>query len=136
MSNNIRVKNFQLSESLRVYVERKIFSQFKKMFRGQTDVINVDLDIDLGTRHHKKGNIWHGRIGVSGPHLSLMAEADSSTAQSVIDLLEEELKQELKKHKERVDSIAKRKTREIKKAIRLDKGARLYRKGRIRNEGV
>lgn len=136
MSNNIRVKNFQLSESLRVYAERKIFSQFKKLFRGQTDGFNIDLDIELGTRHHKKGNIWHARIGVTGPHVSLLAETDSSTAQSAIDLLEEELKRELKKHKERIDSIAKRKTREIKKAIRLDKSARLYRKGRIRNEGI
>lgn len=136
MSNNIRVKNFQLSDSLRVYAERKIFSQLKKLFRVQADAINVDLDIELGTRHHKKGNIWHTSLGVTGPYVSLWAEADSTTAQSAIDLLEEILKRELKKHKERIDSIAKRKTREIKKAIRLDKGARLYRKGRIRNEGI
>ncbi len=136
MSNNIRVKNFQLTDSLRVYADRKIFSQLKKLFRDQASAMNIDLDIELGTRHHKKGNIWHASLGISGPHMSLWLETDSSTAQSAIDLLEESLKRELKKQKERIDSIAKRKTREIKKAIRLDKGARLYRKGRIRNEGI
>lgn len=98
--------------------------------------MTVDLDIELGTRHHKKGDIWHASLGVTGPHLSVWIETDSSTAQSAIDLLEESLKRELRKQKDRIDSIAKRKTREIKKAIRLDKGARLYRKGRIRNEGI
>ncbi len=111
MSNNIRVKNFQLTDSLRVYAERKIFSQLKKLFRAQIDAMTVDLDIELGTRHHKKGDIWRVSIGVTGPHISLWSEADSSTAQSAIDVLEESLKRELKKQKERIDSIAKRKTR-------------------------
>ncbi len=136
MSNNIRVKNFQLTDSLRVYADRKIFSQLRKLFRERVSAMDVDLDVELGTRHHKKGNIWHASLGVTGPHMSLWMEADSSTAQSAIDLLEGSLKRELKKQKERIDSIAKRKTREIKNAIRLDKGARIYRKGRVRNEGI
>lgn len=130
--------NLTLTPSLRRYVDEKLISQVEKLLGGHPAYRSLVLDIELvyGSRHHKKGNIWEAVVNLQLPQKQIWHKAIAGDLHSAIDELEGILKQELKKYKERSRSRLLRGARQAKKDIHLDRSARLYRQGRIREEGM
>lgn len=112
----------------------KPIRQLLGKLRG-VEFMSVDLEIARTTRHHRKGKIYRAEVNLSLPRKLLRAEVEDEDARAAIDLLSEEIEREIKTYQGKNRAFLLRGARQAKKDLRLDPAARLYRKGRIRNEG-
>lgn len=137
MRVTIRQKDITITPALRTYIEVKILKPVQKLLKGVVaeELPILDLQFARSTKHHHKGKIYHVSVSLSLGKYLLRAEADEEDMHTACDLIEEELESEIKTFKERARAIERRAGRSAKNELRLNKAARLYRKGRIRNEG-
>ena len=129
--------NFTLTPSLRRYADSKIVRTVEKLLghHPSFEAATLDLELVQGTRHHKKGMIWEAAANLQLSGKQIWQKTSAQDIHAAVDELEEILKRELTKYKERSRSRQRRGARQAKKDIHLDRSARLYRTGRIRNEG-
>lgn len=130
--------NVTLTPSLRRYVDEKLVSSVERLLGRHPAYQAAILDLELiyGSRHHKKGKIWEAVANLRLPQTHFWHKALAEEMHAAIDELEDVLKRELKKYKERSRSRLLRGARQAKKDLHLDRSARLYRTGRIREEGI
>lgn len=95
----------------------------------------LDLEFGRSTRHHKKGKVYHAEASLALNGALLRAEVDDEDIRAACDLLAEELEREIVTYRSRARARERRGSRIAKKELRYAPAARLYRKGRIRNEG-
>ena len=135
MKINIKATNIDLTLSLSQYIEDKIgeLDKFIKVF----DASSVDAWVEIGktTRHHKKGDICRAEVQIRLPGRGLRVEASEWDLRVSIDKVKDELQRELKKYKEKQFTKYKKGAGKAKKDIKINKGARFFRKGRVREEG-
>ena len=93
------------------------------------------MEIGKETLHHQKGKVFRTECQMRLPGKSLRSEAISKNLKQAITEVKNELQRELRQHKEKILTLTKRRARFLKKELKLTKGARFYRKGRIREEG-
>jgi len=144
----IKTKNIELTSALEDLIEKKMNSleKFAKIFeeeeyfdhffgRGKPRV-EAWLEIGKETRHHQKGPFYFVECQMRFPKRSLRSEAVSEDLNAAITEVKDELQRQLKQYKERIPkSLTRRRQRVLKKELKMDEGARFYRKGRIREEG-
>lgn len=137
MRVTIRQKNLDITPALRVYVDLKLVKPVSKLLSGAAAKTPPILDLELGrlSKHHKKGKVFRAEANLSIDGTLLRAEVEAEDIRLSCDLLKEELEREILTFKERARAKERRTGRLVKKDLRFDKAARLYRKGRIRNEG-
>lgn len=130
--------NLAITPSLRRYVDEKIVQAIHRLLSAHSayPAATIDLQLLASTRHHKKGRIWEAVINLSLPGTQIRQKVSSEDVYSAIDELEDILKREIKKYKERSRSRLLRGARQAKKDIHFSRSARLYRQGRIRQEGI
>lgn len=129
--------HFRLTPSLRRYVDEKLVRSVQKLLSRLPSFDAVMLDVELAkeTRHHKKGEVWNVTANLRMPGKNIWQKTSAEEIHAAVDDLEEILKRELTKVKERSRSREFRGARQAKKDFHLSRSARLYRKGRVRNEG-
>ncbi len=137
MRITIKSKNLTITPALRIYIEQKILKPVGKLLKGiaKTDLPVLDLEFSRTTRHHRKGKIYYAEANLSLGKTRLRASVDDEDIRSACDFLEEELSGEIKRFRGRARALEFREARRAKKDLRFTPAARLYRKGRIRNEG-
>lgn len=130
--------NLTLTPSLRSYVEQKLISSLTKLFGRDPawEATTLELELVCETHHHKKGMIWKAVANVKIPGNRFRHVAEAEEIHAAVDELENILKRELTKQKERSRARLLRGARQAKKSIHLDRSARSFRKGRILEEGV
>lgn len=133
----VRRKNIDITPALQAYIELKMLKPVRRLVEKVALQALPILDLELGrsTRHHRKGKVYHAEAGLSLDGTLLRAEADDEDIRTAIDLLEEELEREIVTYRGRARARERRGERVAKKELCLDPAARLYRGGRIRNEG-
>ena len=130
--------NLSITPSLRHYVDEKLVASVERLLGRHPDYQAATLDLELihGTRHHRKGKVWEAIANLRLPgKQSWHHRVFGEDIHAAIDELEVTLKRELTKVKERSRSRELRGARRAKKDLHLTRAARLYRKGRIREEG-
>ena len=137
MRVSIRQKNLEITPALREYLETKIIKSVEKLLMGgeKAALPILDLEVARTTQHHRKGEIFRVQATLSWGGITLRAEHEDIDTRTACDEVEEELKREIKKQRTRAFSLLKRGARKVKKDLRFDPAARMYRKGRIRDEG-
>lgn len=138
MRVTIRQKNLEVTPALREYIEKKIIAHIEKIVKGRTlSVLPIlDLEVARTSRHHRKGvDVYSISATLTLNGKVLRAQAEAEDARSACDLLQGELEREVVKFRSRAQTLLKRGARKAKKDLNFDPAARLYRKGRIRNEG-
>lgn len=137
MRVTLRQKNIEITPALRVYIESKILKPVARLMKTAAagDLPVLDLEFGRSTRHHKKGKVYHAAASLSMGKILLRAEVDDEDIRAACDFLGEELEREISRLRSRKRARDLREDRRNKKNIRLDPGARTYRKGRIRDEG-
>lgn len=137
MRVTIRQKNLEITPALNVYLETKLLKPLRRLLKSSLDKELPILELEFGrnTRHHHKGKVYHAEANLSLGGKLLRAEVDGEDIRAACDLLEEELERQILTYKDKTRALHKRGARRAKKDIRLDSGARMYRKGRIRDEG-
>lgn len=139
MRFTITCRNLKLNRSVGVYAKEKLAKIFGKLFKDPriSQAITVDIEFSRLTRHHKKGMVWKASAVIALPQQKgpLYAEAVDEDIHSATDILSEEIEREIQKYKGKFQALARRGARLAKKDLRLDPSARMFRGGRIRNEG-
>src|SRR3989344_2668477 len=110
----LKGKNTDLTPALRAYIEQKIIKPAKQLlaFADASDPL-LEIEIARTTRHHKKGRVWWAEANLKLGKRLIRAEHIGEDPHEVIDLVEEELKREIKAFK------GKSKTKEIRGARKL-----------------
>ena len=96
MELNIRGNHLEITPSLRTYVEEKIGSLAH--YGGGLIRIEVELTYDVSGR---EANSFHADARIELPGPDLRAEVSASEMHAAIDILQNKLKSQLLKHKER-----------------------------------
>lgn len=138
MKLTVKGVNFAVTPSLRRYVDEKLVRSVEK-FIGRSiayEAAVLDIELILVTHHHKKGKVWEARANLQLPRRTIFERFTSDDMHAAVDGLENVLKHEIKKYKERSRSRELRGARKIKKDLHLSRSARFWRKGRIRQEST
>lgn len=144
----IKTKNVKLTRALKDYIKEKFDSleKFAKTFYSEKYYNHffgkgkprVEAWVEIGkeTLHHQKGPFFWAECQMRFPGKSLRATTRLKDLKLAIVEVRNELKLQLKQYKEKITAQAKRKQRVLKKELKISPSARLYRKGRIREEGI
>jgi|SRR3989344_3202542 len=142
----IKTKNLKLNLALQKYISGKINSleKFSQIFQDEEEYFFKDrkpkveafFEIGKETLHHQKGPYFRAECQMHFPGKSIRAEATSENLEQAIVKVKDKMQKELKQYKEKFISQSKRRSRVSKKELKLSPGARFYRKGRIKEEGI
>lgn len=99
MNIQFRTKNFILGDEDKEYIEKKIMA----LEKIHQDILNVKVDVEMQP-HHKKGNIISMRVQMKVPHEDLVNVEERSTVREATDIIESEMRVQLRKHKEKLHS--------------------------------
>jgi len=141
----IKATNIKLTKSLRDFIEEKIGELEKfledilkkiDIFNGKEPRAEVYVEIGKPSRHHRKGEVFYAEAQIPLPGKGVRSEACREDLMMAIVEVKDELQRLLKKYKRTQKAQQMRTQRRIKKDIKLSTGARFYRKGRIREEGI
>jgi len=92
-------KNFSLTPSLNMYVEKKLNNINK--FYNQISRAKVELDVD---KNQKSGDIYRVEIWLSLPKKVIQAGEKAGDMHEAIDLAEKKVEQRLVRYKEKLRS--------------------------------
>ncbi len=95
----IKATNLELTEPLKVYIEKKIGSLSKFFPDLDPDAIKTKVEVARSTRHHKQGNVYHVDVNLELPGTMLRAEKDDADIRAAIDIVKDKLKREIEKYK-------------------------------------
>ena len=114
MKVSLKGTNIALLESTREYVDRKIVRMVEKLLIREGGAVALDIEVGKTTKHHRAGKIFRAEANLSVGRTLLRAEALGETLNEAIDLAEDELKQEIKKFKEKRRTMLLKDARKIK----------------------
>ncbi len=145
MNINIKTTNIILDQALREFIEKKIapLEKFGRTIHNEDyrspsgkvkSVLEAFVEIEKGT-HHKKGPFFRAECQLKLPRKIIRSEAHSTDLRTAIDQVKDELQRKLKKLKRRSIAQIKRKSRVLKKGLKISPSARFYKKTRTREEG-
>lgn len=95
----IKATNLDLTEALKIYIERKMQNLEKFISALDNDAIKARIEVARSTRHHKRGNVYHVDVNLDLPGSVLRAEQDSADVRVAIDAVKDKLKREIEKYK-------------------------------------
>ncbi len=104
MKMNIKSTNLELTPAIKKYVEEKMSGI--EHFLGKEPVINFDIEVELTTKHHNKGEIFRAEANLEIVKDLLRVEKTEADLYKAIDKVKDHLVELIKKHKEK--RIAKR----------------------------
>ncbi len=137
MKLSLRSKNLIVTPALKIYIESKLLKPLQRLLKKAVlqESLILDLVISRSTRHHRKGKVYRAEANLKIDGTMLRAEVEHEDVRASCDLLEEELERQISTYKNRSRAVNFRSARQFKKDLHLDRSARIFRKGRIRNEG-
>jgi len=117
-------KDFEITPSIESYVEKKMetLEKFFKSFGEEKRIIEVELGKSTGKQ--KSGNIFRAEINITLEGKTFRAESEQTDIFSAIDEMRDDLEQEIKKFKNKKDTIFIRGARSIAKKFRISPLAR------------
>lgn len=117
-------KDFEITPSIESYVEKKIktLEKFLKSFDKGKRIIEVELGKSTGRQ--KSGNIFRAEINIKLGGKMFRAESEQADIYAAIDEMRDDLEQEIKKFKERKETIFIRGARSFKKKFSISPLAR------------
>jgi len=102
MQITLTAKNFDLTDSIKDYVDKK-FNMLDK-FLDKIIRANVLISKD---NHHNKGDVYFCECKLEIPGKDLFVSKDELNMYKAIDKVQDHLREELKKHKAKADSQEK-----------------------------
>lgn len=136
MRITIRQHNFTITPAFDAYIRQKIVRPVEKLLSsGRESAIPIcDIEIERTTRHHRKGMVYRAEANITIGKKMLRAEAIDENPRAACDILEEELKREILKHKEKSRALTKRSACKTKRTTRYAPAARTPEGARVREE--
>ncbi len=117
----IKTKNLELTESLRVFVNKKVgllrkfinILKEKSPEKGKT-LAEVFVEIEKINKHHKMGDVFKTEIIIVLPGKKLISQAHGSNLLTTVIEAKDELEREIKKYKFRGAELIRREQKKSK----------------------
>lgn len=118
-----KAKNFELTETLEVFVEKKMggLRKFMKAFEGHSlpvaggkNLFDMYVDIGKETNHHKKGEIYVAEARIYLPGKNLFVKGVSEDIMAAIIEIRDELEAEIRKYKSKIVEFPVRQAKQKK----------------------
>ncbi|MDP2638886.1 MAG: ribosome-associated translation inhibitor RaiA [Candidatus Azambacteria bacterium] len=116
MKINLKTKNFEITPSIREYVQEKLDNLDK--FLPKDESIFADVELGKTTEHHQKGDIFRVEINLTVPGRLIRAVAEESDLYAAIDVAKDGLQREITVNKEKKISLYRRGARLFKRLLR------------------
>ncbi len=138
MRFSLRQKNFEITPALRTYIDDKILKPAQRLVKNikLPDLPLLDIGVMRTTLHHRKGQVYRVSANLALNGKLIRVEQEDEDVHAAIDSVEDELRRGILSYKQKIAALLKRGARKAKKELRLDRAARFFRKGRIREEGI
>lgn len=120
----IKSKEIKISEDFKNYTEKRIGKLEKFLESINPSLIISTIEISKASGRHKQGKIYQAHIDLSLPGKFFRAEVQSENLYSAIDEAKEELEIEIRKFKNKSETLFIRGARSFKKSFRLSPMAR------------
>lgn len=117
-------KDFEITPSIQDYVQKKMetLEKFLKSF-GEEKMI-ADVELGKSTGRQKSGEIFRAEINLNLGGKMFRAESEQEDLLAAIDEVRDDLEQEIKKFKEKKETVFIRGARSLKKKFSISPLAR------------
>lgn len=95
---NIKATNLELTPRLKKYVTEKV-NMLEKYYDG---ILEVRAEVELTSKHHRKGDIYRAEFNVRVPGKLLRVEKTTKDIYKAIDKVKDHMVLGLKKYKEKL----------------------------------
>ena len=96
----IKATGIELTEAITAAVDHTL-GRLSKLTDRFGEAVSVHVEVGKSTNHHKKGPFFRAEINIRVPKRLIRAEAEHEDLYAAIEKVEDELKGELKKEKEK-----------------------------------
>jgi|SRR3989344_3482526 len=107
----IKTKNFELTDSLERFINGKIGKLEKFAKTLGKDSMEMFVEIEKETNHHRKGDLFIANVQIRLPGKMLMARSHGEDLMRAVIDAKDELEIEIKKHKLKTVELPRRKIR-------------------------
>ncbi|MEK7060268.1 MAG: ribosome-associated translation inhibitor RaiA [Patescibacteria group bacterium] len=120
MKINLQGKNFELTEAIQDYVYKKVTNLEKLLstIERSGGEIMVNFEVGKSTKHHKSGVVFHSDCLINIDGQKFYASSDKEDIYQTIDEIKETLFREIRKNKDRKQTLFKRGASSIKKMLK------------------
>ncbi|MEK7190208.1 MAG: ribosome-associated translation inhibitor RaiA [Patescibacteria group bacterium] len=120
MQINLQSKNMDLTEAIHDYVFKRVTNLEKLLSKieAKEGKAMVNFEVSKSTNHHKAGEIFHADCSVNIDGKNFYGESDHEDLYSAIDEVKEKLFNEIRKNKDRRQTLFKRGAASIKKMLK------------------
>ncbi len=103
MKITIEATGFELTPSIRAYIENKIGSlaRLLKRFELERELTAV-AEVGKTTKHHKHGNVFRAALNLDLPGKLIRAESENEDLRAAVDEVKDKTKNELEKYKNKL----------------------------------
>lgn len=100
---DIKGTELEVTNTLRLYIEKKLQALDHLLTQYEAkEEIHFFVEIARTTQHHNKGNVFYAEVTAELPHYGLLrAEATETSINAAIDVVQEIVKREITKYKEK-----------------------------------
>ena len=116
MKIDLKTKNFEITPSIRNYLQDKLNAVDK--FLPKDESIFAEVELAQTTKHHKKGDIFRAEVNLTMPGRLIRAVNETWDLRAAIDAMKDELQREITMNKEKNISLYRRGARLLKKLLR------------------
>ncbi len=99
MKINIHASNIELTDQNKQYVQKKM--DMLEKFLGKIAITNADVELEMTTKHHNKGEIYRTEINLAVPGELLRVEKTEKELSKSIDKAKDHMALIIKKYKEK-----------------------------------
>lgn len=101
MNLNIKTKNFELTPSIRTYIEEKVGSLDKLLESlNETGACEMDFEAGKENNHHNKGVVFYAEANLVVPGRLIRVRKDNEDLHAAIDAVKQVLLEQVKEYKE------------------------------------
>jgi putative sigma-54 modulation protein len=118
MKIDLKTKNFEITPSIRTYLQEKLDALDK--FLPKDESIFADVELAQTTKHHHKGDIFKAEVNLTMPGRLIRAVAEKWDLRAAIDVVKDELQREITMNKEKNISLYRKGARLLKKLLRRE----------------
>ena len=123
MNINYKIKDVVLTEEMQKDIENLMRTLIERYLLKLDEETNIQIDLELSreTHHHLKGNVFYVEANMHLPGRILRAISHAPDIKTGIDEVEEDLKRQIKKYREKRDSRFRKDWQKLKAFLRGEK---------------
>lgn len=120
MQINLQGKNFEVTEPIRDYVLKRVTNLEKLLSSIEENggEVLVNFEVGKSTNHHKSGEVFHSDCLININGEKFYSSSDKEDIYQTIDEIKETLFNEIRKNKDRRQTLFKRGAASVKKMLK------------------